>query len=312
MSSHPAASASSSAPMPFANPFTPTLSVCASCSSTVNLWICLICGNVGCGRYGRAHAHAHYQATTHLYALELETQRVWDYAGDGYVHRLIQNKADGKLVELPSAASSTGVTPRDSGLGPSQADALSAEKIEAIGIEYSYLLTSQLDSQRSYYEEQTVELKGQVDELRTSVERLSQEFERERKEYKGEASRRQKEEEAKVAEVLRDKTKMEHRAEKAAGLARKFEKELREEKAVSEGLMKNIGKMRERIEQADKEKEGFITKIQDLEDQLRDLMFFLETKTKIESSDGLVAELAGGSVEVPPVPPQAKPKRRKG
>jgi BRCA1-associated protein len=26
----------------------------------------------------------------HLYALELETQRVWDYAGDGYVHRLIQ------------------------------------------------------------------------------------------------------------------------------------------------------------------------------------------------------------------------------
>jgi len=34
--------------------------------------------------------------------LELETQqRVWDYVGDNYVHRLIQNKADGKLVELP-------------------------------------------------------------------------------------------------------------------------------------------------------------------------------------------------------------------
>lgn len=32
----------------------------------------------------------------------METQRVWDYAGDNYVHRLIQSKTDGKLVELNS------------------------------------------------------------------------------------------------------------------------------------------------------------------------------------------------------------------
>ena len=32
--------------------------------------------------------------------MELGTNRVWDYAGDNYVHRLIQNKADGKLVEV--------------------------------------------------------------------------------------------------------------------------------------------------------------------------------------------------------------------
>lgn len=30
-----------------------------------------------------------------------ETQQVWDFAGDGFVHRLIHNKADGKLVEIP-------------------------------------------------------------------------------------------------------------------------------------------------------------------------------------------------------------------
>ena len=107
--------------IPFADPTSSSQSICSSCSSTTNLWICLVCGNIGCGRYGQAHAQAHYQSTTHLYALELETQRVWDYAGDGYVHRLIQNKADGKLVELPSAASSMGATPREGGLGPSQA-----------------------------------------------------------------------------------------------------------------------------------------------------------------------------------------------
>lgn len=42
----------------------------------------------------------HWKDTQHCYSLELETQRVWDYAGDNYVHRLIQSKTDGKLVEL--------------------------------------------------------------------------------------------------------------------------------------------------------------------------------------------------------------------
>ncbi len=30
------------------------------------------------------------------------TAQVWDYAGDNYVHRLIQSKTDGKLVEVPT------------------------------------------------------------------------------------------------------------------------------------------------------------------------------------------------------------------
>jgi BRCA1-associated protein len=75
---------------------------CSQCQSKENLWICLICGHIGCGRYVQAHAYDHYTQSSHLYALEIETERVWDYAGDGYVHRLIQNAVDGKLVELPS------------------------------------------------------------------------------------------------------------------------------------------------------------------------------------------------------------------
>jgi hypothetical protein len=31
-------------------------------------------------------------------------KQVWDYVGDGYVHRLIQSKTDGKLVEVPAPA----------------------------------------------------------------------------------------------------------------------------------------------------------------------------------------------------------------
>ncbi|KAF7977078.1 hypothetical protein HWV62_4647 [Athelia sp. TMB] len=313
MSSHPASATTRSRPVPFANVSnsTPSVSACVDCSSTTNLWICLICGNIGCGRYGRAHAHAHYESTTHLYALELETQRVWDYAGDGYVHRLIQNKTDGKLVELPSA--SMGVREGDSGagMGPGPSDALSAEKIEAIGIEYSYLLTSQLDSQREYYEEQGAEFKTQIAELSVALQGLSREVERERVSVAEERERRRTEEEARLDEMHRDKVKAEKRAEKLAIIAKKMEKELREERAVSEGLMKNLGMMKEKIELADKEKAQFRTQIADLEDQVRDVMFFLQAKDKIESGGGAEAEAAGGSVEVPvPTPPISSRKKK--
>ena len=32
--------------------------------------------------------------------MQLDNNRVWDYTGDNYVHRLVQNKADGKLVQV--------------------------------------------------------------------------------------------------------------------------------------------------------------------------------------------------------------------
>jgi hypothetical protein len=31
--------------------------------------------------------------------MQLGNNRVWDYVGDNFVHRLLQNKGDGKLVE---------------------------------------------------------------------------------------------------------------------------------------------------------------------------------------------------------------------
>lgn len=59
---------------------------CVVCKSVLHLWVCLICGYIGCGRYVGAHAYDHYTETSHLYALEIDTQRVWDYTGDGYVY----------------------------------------------------------------------------------------------------------------------------------------------------------------------------------------------------------------------------------
>ena len=129
-----------------------SLNECVVCGTSENLWICLICGNIGCGRYQSAHAASHFEETSHLYSLELETQRVWDYAGDGYVHRLIQNRSDGKLVELPAPnhGSSHSNFHQNNVLQTPQTVHSSDEKVkdDDIGLEYSYLLTSQLESQR--------------------------------------------------------------------------------------------------------------------------------------------------------------------
>ncbi|KAL9713641.1 hypothetical protein Ac2012v2_003252 [Leucoagaricus gongylophorus] len=311
LTSHPTpASNRPPRPPPFGHSSLSATSQCSECPSTTNLWICLICGNIGCGRYGRAHAQSHYQVTTHLYALELETQRVWDYAGDGYVHRLIQNKADGKLVELPSASASIDTAPREGGLGPSQADALSAEKIEAIGIEYSYLLTSQLDSQRAYYEEQKEELENQINELKSIIERMNsdRELAKEREREKEERWRAEITEQ--IAELEKGKTRAEQKADRMTDLAKKLEIDLREERAVTEGLLKNVKGMKDQIALTEQGKNECLARIEELTDQVRDLMFFLDANSKIEQGGGVEAEAAGGSLEVVSLVPSTKSKKK--
>lgn len=56
----------------------PNLQQCSSCDLTENLWICLTCGSIGCGREqfgssmkGNSHALSHYEATGHQVAVKL-------------------------------------------------------------------------------------------------------------------------------------------------------------------------------------------------------------------------------------------------
>lgn len=60
---------------------------CSACGSADDVWLCLICGHAGCGRYRAGHAYSHYADTGHNFALELESHRVWDYVGDKYTGR---------------------------------------------------------------------------------------------------------------------------------------------------------------------------------------------------------------------------------
>lgn len=323
-------------------------SCCAVCETQQDLWVCLVCASVGCGRYKQGHAHRHFAETGHLYSLELETQRVWDYAGDGYVHRLIQNKADGKLVELPSASSAT-VTPERSRTLPASASYASAmstsgtkhsgppvrldaradtrqrphsgedqqqqdqyaqgdasrgpgpsrsadEKLEAIGMEYSYLLTSQLESQRHFYEDKLDQFQSQLTSLTGELSTLTL-----KSKQIDALSARTLQLERSNDLLSKEKERSDKKAEKAIELARTLEKDLHSERSMNKGLM-------ERLEKTKESEQGLKAQVTDLQEQVNDLMFFVQARDKLDQEGG---EAQGGDVELR-AKPTASSRKGKG
>jgi BRCA1-associated protein len=122
------------------------------------------------------HALQHYEESLHAYALDTETQHVWDFAGGGYVHRLLQNCEDGKIVEAADprsreeAALNHLVGEAGEGVRPStplsalerstiptysssaEDDEAIHRKLEGFAGQYYTLLKSQLEQQRIFYE----------------------------------------------------------------------------------------------------------------------------------------------------------------
>lgn len=140
-------------------------------------WVCILCGFIGCHRYSKGHARDHFFATGHSYAMEIDTQRVWDYIDDSYVHRLLQNPSDGKLVELPSAASLASHKPASflpgdaaarafAAAGPSLTDERKMSDIEKITFEYSAFLSAQLEEQKKLHDAEMRAVQRELKEAR--------------------------------------------------------------------------------------------------------------------------------------------------
>ncbi|KAI9243986.1 hypothetical protein BY458DRAFT_466964 [Sporodiniella umbellata] len=261
-----------------------TCSECYECQSTESLWICMICGHIGCGRYQDAHAYDHYVATGHLYTLEIETQRVWDYLGDGYVHRLIQNMVDGAIVELPpneighsnshqqeAPFSKPVTTNRKNTQLDTQTTSSSSnliEKLENISIDYTYMLTSQLDSQRIYYEDQLDALSKQILDIESDMETVDR-----RLECAKEVQRTLKKKESDILSMLvdvsKEKDKLDKKTQSVKDKHIKTEKNLNEEKALTKSLIKNNAMLKKKVEHKEKT-------IEKLNLQVKDLMKVLE------------------------------------
>ncbi|PIK35652.1 putative BRCA1-associated protein-like [Apostichopus japonicus] len=252
---------------------------CFECRSQENLWICLVCGHIGCGRYVETHAFRHFEETQHTYAMQLGNHRVWDYAGDNYVHRLVQNKADGKPVEMNNGST-----------------VAQDEKMDSITLEFNYLLSSQLDSQRKYFEQKI----ARVEE--DALVRVSEE---------GKRSKKTLEERDRVEQQLQDLTKdkisLEKKLSQINVKLKKVSAELKEERETQDPdrtkfnnafwfeyqqingcLRENQKPWKEKVVNLERSlqelKQSKEKEIQDLREQLRDVMFFLEAQNTISQS----------------------------
>lgn len=267
---------------------------CSVCHSEMNLWVCLICGSVGCGRYDGAHAFAHYKETSHSFAMDLVTQRVWDYVGDAYVHRIIQSKTDGKLVELP-AADNSALDP------PDWTDAVPREKLENMSVEYTHLLTSQLESQRAYFEEIVERAADKASRASAAASSAQDAAERATSALQSLQIQHDKLTNETLPALERDKARAEKRAEKFESMARRMEKDWREEKTMNESLMN-------RIQFISSESEALKASNADLADQNRDLTFFISGSERLKDQSEDVVQ---GTVSVPDPPEEGKKKGKR-
>ncbi|KAI8642987.1 hypothetical protein BD408DRAFT_431895 [Parasitella parasitica] len=268
---------------------------CFECSSSESLWICIVCGHIGCGRYQEAHAYDHFTETNHLYALEIETQRVWDYLGDGYVHQLIQSTVDGVIVELPTRTESDSAATQGSnhmkrsimqadvmlgsganGSGSGNTDGLAANssnpevKLDSISADYTYMLTSQLDSQRIYYEEQLEALTAELSNLTNEMRTVNQDIEA-AKTYKVKLMERKRALDTSIVYTKKEKEKTEKRASSFKDKYEVMLKNLNEERLLTKSLIRNNESLKKDVDKKD-------ARLKVLGDQVRELMKFLETE----------------------------------
>lgn len=272
---------------------------CSVCHTDVNLWACLICGSVGCGRYDGAHAFDHWKQTDHAFAIDLNSQRVWDYVGDAYVHRIIQSKTDGKLLELP-AADHSALDPPDWG------DAVPREKLENMSVEYTHLLTSQLETQRVYFEEiveRAADKASQAVAAAASAEQAASEAQARLAELQAQYHALSDS----IPSMEREQGRLVKRAEKFEALARRMEKDYREEKTINTSLMERLEHMSTENAAVKGEVDKLKAEIVDLQEQNRDLTFFISGSQKLQ---GAGEDIEQGTVSVPDPPAEAAKKKR--
>ncbi|XP_018562105.1 BRCA1-associated protein isoform X2 [Anoplophora glabripennis] len=267
-------------------------SECEQCGTSAPspdaLWICLICGHVGCGRYQGGHAASHYRESGHCYALQLGSHRVWDYKGDNFVHRLLQNKADGKLV--PSE-------------GPPSESEGAQEKVDSVQLEFTYLLTSQLEEQRMYFEDKLALLESQLSDetkhLREDVAAISEENKVLRK---------------KLSAVSKEKQAVERKLQQQGSKLAATLNDLNEERQLGKALRNNqqqwqakITNLEEKFNELKRNKEK---EVSELKEQVRDLMFFIDAQRVIEKSDDK-EDIAGGTVTIGEQPKTSSKRKSK-
>ncbi len=259
---------------------------CEECGSVENLWLCLICGFVGCWNMQNpclSHSRNHYEQSMHTYAMNILNKNVWDYAKEGYVHRLIQNKVDGKLVEFEDQELIRQQQVLGQDIFQVSLKKYQHQKLDALNYEYNLLLVSQLDTQRKYfearlrdYEKEAKKLKDQTeDTIKAKTAQLQQVVE-----------------ETKEEEARNKKLKQE-----SVELHSHFEQMLKEEAETKKAIQELTAKVQvvEKARSANNSANGakleeLDKKIEGLRNEVKDLKFHISAQSKVKT----MSQGAGG------------------
>ncbi|NWI56385.1 BRAP protein, partial [Calyptomena viridis] len=178
-------------------------------------------------------------------------------SSDNYVHRLVASKTDGKIVQYEC-----------------EGDMCQEEKIDALQLEYSYLLTSQLESQRIYWENKIVRIeKDTAEEINNMKTKFKETIE------KCDSL------EQRLNDLLKEKQSVERKCFQLNYKVAKLSNELKEEQELNKCLRANQALLQNKLREEERAlKETCEQKdlhISELQEQLRDVMFYLETQNKI-------------------------------
>ncbi|EXJ73925.1 uncharacterized protein A1O5_02219 [Cladophialophora psammophila CBS 110553] len=284
---------------------------CEVCHVDTSLWQCLICGKIGCGRYEGKHAYAHFEESGHTFSMDLESKRVWDYAGDGYVHRIIQDaaKPGEKLVELPGRR-------REPTALHGEED-LEVAKMDNIALEYTHLLTSQLESQRVYFEEVVQRAVDKASEATKKAERAMEESRLATERLSGLENEHDLVAKGLVPELEKEKARLEKRSAKFEEMARTINQKYQEEKALTKSLMKRIEhyetsqetqveKLKQTIQRLEEENATKDLLMEGLREEHRDAMMQISAQRKlqemVEKGELDKEDLEGAVIEAGPAP----------
>jgi len=296
---------------PYSQPFGSGVSnLCSVCDSEDDLWICMVCGNAGCGRYKGGHAKEHFKKTGHNFSLELETQYIWDYADDAWVHRLLRSKGDSKVVDFSSysdVAQGRHRATRQHSTG-SRADGEDDEmvprsKLDHIALEYTHLMTSQLESQRMYFEEMVNKAADKAAKAAAAAESASATAREAVRDLAALRAEHRILREETVPALERDLAREVSRATKSTELARNLSRSLQEEKKLVEGLMARIEHLNKEAQTVGDTIAGLKAENEDLKETNRDLTMFISGQEKLREleNEGKVDadELEGGTMVLP-------------
>lgn len=255
---------------------------CSECASSENLWICLICANLGCGRYKGGHAHDHFLSSGHSFALKLDSHHIWDYSSDKYVHWSIKSD-QGTAVDI------------DEDSKPSSFEVERSRITQPVEDFVNDFTTAQLESQKDYFEDRLACIKN---EHYAEIVKLKATHNESVCTLKEEINRLNHERSilSNLSNQYQDQIK------KLRSQCGSLTQDLETERKISKGLAESVDKLNENLQLSIVEK-------QELEEQVKDLMKHIEV-LDLMGKAGNIPEIVEGKLLIRPLHHQNHNKKK--